>query len=69
MINEAFDSTCYTEGCGNPVFFRGFGRAICQSCYAYMLKNGKFYDLTQPYRSSTIEPEPSQKQDSQLTLW
>lgn len=69
MSNEAFDKTCYTEGCGKPVFFRGFGRAICLSCYAHMLENGTFYDLTQPYRQSTIDPNPTQPIDAQLPLF
>ena len=61
MSNEAFDSECYTEGCRNPVFFRGFGRAICQSCYARLLENGGFYHLTGQIHKSTIPQDLTEK--------
>ena len=69
MSNEAFDKVCYTDGCGGVVFFRGFGRAICVRCYAAMLKNGSFYELTGEYRASTIDPNPPQPLDAQLSLF
>lgn len=69
MSNEAFDKECYTEGCSGAVFFRGFGMAVCLRCYAYMLQNGLFYELTRHYRESTMEANPDSASIDQLSLF
>lgn len=48
---------CDAKGCENVSSFHGFGRDVCWSCYARLLKNGGFYSLTKPYRESTMRED------------
>jgi hypothetical protein len=52
-MSEYFVTLCDFHDCPNKVFFRGFGRAVCQRHYPTMMAN--IYRLTVSSNTSSLQ--------------